>query len=349
MTCIVIDPYQITQDDKMPFLEEVICPEKVKIFFEDNINLITNKYQLLAINVIRYKPRKRCLIEYHFQREKPLVIIGKIRAKGIDLKSHEIQKQLWEHDFHDHSCDGISVPEPLGIISQWHMWVQKKVPGQVAFSGLSTNKGIEISRKIAHVAHKLHQVNLPCDRSHTITEELNILQQKLPRVCQNYPHWHSRIESLLTKCKTLADFFCEHSLIGIHRDFYGDQIIVYKNRFYLLDLDLYCQGNPCLDIGNFIAHITEYSIRKFGKFDALKDRENILKKEFLYLMTNYKNNYFISGDKKDKVITLNREITIYKILTLVRHIYISNLLPERRPYTETLLNLCEKQLESFFF
>jgi hypothetical protein len=318
MTCIVIDPYQITQDDQMPFLEEVICPDKVKQNFQNNLDLITNKHQLLAINVIRYKPQKRCLIEYHFQAEKPLVLIGKIRAKGTDIKSYKIQKQLWENDFNDHSSDRICVPEPLGVIPQWHMWVQKKVLGKVAFSGLSTNKGIEISRKIAHVAHKLHQVNLPCDRLHTITEELNILEQKLPQLCQDYPHWHSRIESLLNKCQTLAKIVTEHSLIGIHRDFYGDQIIIHNNYFYLLDLDLYCQGNPCLDIGNFIAHITEYSLRKFGKFDALKDREDNLTTEFLKLNIADENNYFTSSDRQEKIKTINREITIYKILTLVQ-------------------------------
>src|SRR5437773_3836244 len=30
---------------------------------------------------------------------------------------------------------------------------------------------------------------------------------------------------------------------------------------WLLDFDLYCQGDPALDIGNFVGHLTEQSLR----------------------------------------------------------------------------------------
>jgi glycosyltransferase involved in cell wall biosynthesis len=102
-----------------------------------------------------------------------------------------------------------------------------------------------------------------------------------------------------------------------------------RDRFYLLDLDLYCQGNPNLDIGNFIAHITEYGLRTFGNGNALKEQEIALEKEFLNL-TQQPDNNAIQG---------------YITSTLVRHIYLSNIFPERRFITEALLNLCEELLK----
>ena len=163
-----------------------------------------------------------------------------------------------------------------------------------------------------------------------MADELVILEQKLPLVLEDYPHWQPRIKTILDKCHILGGNTPEHPVCGIHRDFYFDQIIVDRDRFYLLDLDLYCQGNPSLDIGNFIAHITEYSLRTFGNIKALQEREIALEKEFVQLT-----------QAKD-----NRAITAYTTLTLVRHIYLSNQFPERRPYTEALLNLCEQRLES---
>ncbi len=97
--CMVLDRFNITQDPKMLFLQDVISPTKVKELFQQHLSLITNKYQLVQIEVIRYKPQKRCLIEYTFQGENTLVLIGKIRAKGTDKKSYDLQKKLWHNGF----------------------------------------------------------------------------------------------------------------------------------------------------------------------------------------------------------------------------------------------------------
>ena len=329
-TCLVKDRFEITKDPKMLFLQDVISPIKVKELFKQHFSVITSKFQLVQIEVIRYKPQKRCLIEYTFRRENTLVLIGKIRAKGTDRKSYELQKKLWQSGFDNNSNDGISVPEPIGIISQWQMWVQKKVPGKVVTFWLTTDKGVSLCQKVAHIAHKLHQAKIPCQRSHTMADELAILEQKLPSVLEDYPHWQPRIKSILEKCHILGENTPKHRVCGIHRDFYFDQIIVDQARFYLLDLDLYCEGNPSLDIGNFIGHITEYSLRTFGNIDALQDRELALQKEFIQV-----------SEEKD-----SQAIKAYTTLTLVRHIYLSNQFLDRRSYTKALLNLCEGRLES---
>lgn len=341
VNCVVKDRFDITKDPKMLFLTDVICPIKVKEIFQQHLSLVTKNHHLVQIKVIRYKSQKRCLIEYHFQGETSLILIGKIRAKGTDIKSYDVQKRLWHSGFDDHSVDGISVPEPIGIIPPWQMFLQKKVSGEVATFWLTTKRGVSICQKVAHVAHKLHQANIPCDRRHTMADELEILQQKLPQVLEDYPHWQPRIKSILEKCNILGENTPEDGVCGIHRDFYFDQIIVNKDRFYLLDLDLYCQGNPSLDIGNFIGHITEYSLRTLGNINALKDQEIALQKEFIKL-TKEKNSTTI-----ESTVNLVQAITAYTTLTLVRHIYLSNYFPHRRPYTEALLNLCERRLKMF--
>lgn len=330
MTCLVTDPFNITEDTKMPFLGEVISPSQVQATFRDYLSFLDQKTALIQIKVLRYKPQRRCLIEYTFQGNYPFTFLGKIRAKGTDWKTYELQKQLWSQGFDDYSKDSISVPKPLGIIPQWQMWLQEKVPGQIITSWLTTPQGNTICQTVAHIAHKLHQANIPCYRRHTITDELQILEAKLPQLLSDYPHWELRLQRLLEKCQHLGETIPEFPVCGIHRDFYFDQIILERDRFYLLDLDLYCAGNPNLDIGNFIAHITEYSLRKFGNFNALRDRELALEQEFIKLT-----------EANNRVV-----INAYKTLTLVRHIYLSHQFLERRPYTETLLNLCEQCLQS---
>lgn len=326
----VIDKFSIINDPKMPFLQEILSPLKVETEFKKYFPFLLNKYELNQIKVIRYKAERRCLIEYIWQGENTLNLIAKIRAKGTDINSYNLQKKLWNNGFNDNSVDQISVPEPIGMIPKWQMWLQRKVEGEVASHLFSNPQNIKLIPKIAHVAHKLHQSQIPTNRCHTMADELHILQQKLPLLIANYPDWEQRINNLLKKCYQLGEKTPESQLCGIHRDFYQEQIIINKEHFYLLDLDLYCQGNPSLDLGNFIAHISEYSLRMFGNFQALQTQENLLQEEFIKL----------AGENNRSAITA------YQVLTLVRHIYLSTQFPERCFYTKDLFDLCEDKLES---
>jgi thiamine kinase-like enzyme len=115
---------------------------------------------------------------------------------------------------------------------------------------------------------------------------------------------------------------------GIHRDFYPAQVIVRKGQLYLIDFDLYCQGDPALDVGNFIGHVTEESLRTCGQASALQDREEAMEKRFIELC----------GE------AIRPSVRAYTTLTLARHIYLSTQFPERSAFTESLLELCENRL-----
>jgi thiamine kinase-like enzyme len=316
-------------DEKMPFLADAVNLLRVEECFRECL-AIAKSCRVQNVRVMRHKIGRRCLIEYELinYAGEIITLIGKVRAKGTDFYSYELQKSLWEGGFADDSFDGISVPEPVGIIPQWQMWLQRKVEGEIATHFLSPSGSIEQAKLIAEAAHKLHQANIIPRRSHRMSDELRILHERIPLVMQQYPEWQERLERVLEASDKLGQNTPEPKRCGIHRDFYPDQVIVNNSRLYLLDLDLYCEGNPALDIGNFIAHIQEYSLRTFGNPQLLQEYENELIARFFEL-------------NSDDFLTA---IQSYKTLTLVRHIYISTQFTERRPFTEALLNLCEQRL-----
>jgi hypothetical protein len=317
-------------DSKMPFLADAVDLLRVEECFRECL-AIAKSCRVQNIRVIRHKMGRRCLIEYKLINDagEIITLIGKIRAKGTDFHSYELQKSLWEGGFSDDSFDGISVPEPVGIIPQWQMWLQRKLEGEIATQFLSPSGSIVQAKLIAEAAYKLHQANIIPRRSHTMSDELRILHERIPLVIQQYPEWQERLERVLEASDKLGQNTPEPKRCGIHRDFYPDQVIINNSRLYLLDLDLYCEGNPALDIGNFIAHVQEYSLRTFGNAQLLQDYENALTARFIELTS-------------DKFLSA---IQSYTTLTLVRHIYISTLFLERRPFTEALLNLCEQRFK----
>src|SRR5207245_1267913 len=98
-------------------------------------------------------------------------------------------------------------------------------------------------------------------------------------------------------------------------------------RLFLLDFDLYCEGDPALDIGNFLGHVTEQSLRTLGGAGALADQEHAIEERFVEL----------SG-------VAPAAVRAYATLTLVRHIYLSTLFPERRPFARRRRSPCHRAL-----
>src|SRR5206468_12183180 len=98
------------------------------------------------------------------------------------------------------------------------------------------------------------------DLTHTMDDELHILHECLPLVAQQKPACAKRIERILSACDRLAATVPKPKPCGIHRDFYPAQVIVEGSQLYLIDFDLYCTGDPALDVGNFVGHITEQSL-----------------------------------------------------------------------------------------
>lgn len=323
-------------DPKIPFLEKVLDPGLAQAQLQIVIPSLT---QVTMASLVRHKPGRRALVEYHIETTTgPVTMLGKIRAKGTDVASYQVQQALWANGWSADSANGFSIPEPLGLVPDWHMALQRKVPGIPATQLLPTEQGIPLAQRIAALVHKLHHTSVPTAKTHTLADELAILCDRLPQVAYQHPHWATRIENVLESCDRLATQFpLTSQLTGIHRDFYPDQILIDDERLWLVDLDLYCLGSPAVDIGNFIAHITEQSLRELGDVTALRDREVALRAT--YLSANSDHSSWGSA-----LATTAREIDLYTVLTLVRHIHISTRIPNRQPYTEALLSLSETRL-----
>lgn len=322
------------EDPAMPFLAAALDPAEAKRKLEERLLDGEARLKLNGVRLLRHKPGRRCLIEYDVElrppggRHEEMTLLGKSRARGLDRKGYRIQRALREAGF-DEEHSEFRVPETFGVIPEFHMWLQRKVPGVPATGLLPEPGGAELARGIASLSDALHRAGVtPLRSPHTVADELRILRERLSGLAADQPHLGPRLERLLVCCEHLGAQIPRPQTRGIHRDFYADQVLVDGQRLYLLDLDLYCEGDPALDIGNFLAHITEYSLRELGDPAALADREEAMEDEFLRLSAGS------SGEA----------VRAYTTLTLARHVHISTLFPERRAFTGRLLELCEERL-----
>jgi Phosphotransferase enzyme family len=339
----ITDEFNAASDPALPTVSPALDPERIESEFKHGLPRLAGEHgrvKVKAARVIRYKAGRRCVIEYDVRIKRPnaeperLKLIGKIRAKRFGNEGYRLLNAIWEAGFSEESADGISVPEPLGVLTGLRMWLQRKVNGAEAMAILTeTDNGVELARRIAAAAHKLHQAGVPAERSHTMSEELQILHEHLPLVLRARPHLQKRIERVLAGCDRLGERLARAQFCGIHRDFYAAQVIVGKGRLYLVDFDLYCMGDPALDIGNFLGHLTEAGIRCSGNSAAYAETEQALEAEFLRLSGEHRRNA-VEG---------------YALLTLARHIYISSLFADRASATEKILCACEERFQKLGF
>lgn len=328
----VEDRFHLSGDLQMPFVRGALDPVEARnrlASLADRLPGLERPIRLRAIRVMRYKPQRRCLVEYELTADDgAVVILGKARAKGTDKTTYRLMESLRETGFDESAADGVCVPRPLALVPAWQMWLQEKVAGVPATHLLSGPDGPQLARRIAEAIHKLHQTEVPTHRRHTRADEMRILADRLGDVAQSRPEWAERLERVVDACGRLADGLPVTGRCKIHRDFYPDQVLVAGDRLYLLDLDLYCHGEPALDIGNFRAHLIEQALRSSHDPYALSAVETALTDRYAEL----------AGE------SILETVDAWTTISLARHIAISTRFSDRRPFTEPLLKLCEERL-----
>jgi hypothetical protein len=337
VSVVTLDPFGVRADPRMPFVGRALDPTEVERHLLSRLAGTPGapaRLALRAIRAVRYKPGRRCVIEYDVERTSPgmapeaMTLVGKVRTRGADTATFRLLQAFRSRGFDDGSADGISVPEPLAVIPELGLWLQRKVRGSAATAELAGPHGVAVACRLAMAAHKLHEAGVPTRRRHTMVDELQILHHVLGSLAARRPEWAQRLDRLLRACDRLGAATPSGPPRGIHRDFYPDQAVLDGERLYLLDFDLYCEGDPALDIGNCIGHITEQSVRTRGDPGALADREAALEDRFVELA---------GGLARPRV-------RAYALLTLARHVYLSAQFPERQAFTATLLELCQERL-----
>jgi len=333
----VLDQFGAAADPALPTLALALDPDVARREFLRLPRLSGGPgghMRVAAIRVTRHKPGRRCLVEYDLEIERKdtveaFTVIGKLRVHRFGKSGYRLLSSLRQAGFDETSPDGISVPEPIGVVPAFRMWLQRKAAGRPASQLLKPGE-TALARRMAEAARKIHGCRIPPDIRHGMADELRILRDCLERVARAEPRWRSRCDRLLGAAERLGATLIEPSTAGIHRDFYADQILVDGDRLVILDFDLYCAGDPGLDPGNFLGHVTEQALRSSGDPHALADVEEALEERFVEL----------SGE------AVRASVRAYAALTLARHVYLSTLFPERRRFTKDLLTLSEDRVSA---
>jgi aminoglycoside phosphotransferase (APT) family kinase protein len=283
------------------------------------------------VRLLRHRPGRRAVLAYEGEAgrpPRPVALVAKMRSLRSGSSAYRLLMELRRAGLSPAGAGTVCVPEPLGVVRELRMWVQRRVPGTPAAALLGGPGGAALAARIAEAAHLLHRAGVPTTRAHLMADELRVLHQRLAGAAAAAPGLGRRIERLREACDRVGGAVPAPAPCGVHRDLHPDQILVDCDRLWLLDFDLYCLGDPALDAGNFAGHIAEQAVRERGDQAAFRDREAALEERFAAL----------AGARTRPAARA------YAFLTLARLTAIAAAAPDRGPLVVGLVEACEERL-----
>lgn len=323
-------------DPALPTLGAALDPHRAAAAFAGVAAFAGATVHVHRASLVRHKPGRRAVLAYDLTltrdgHDMPVAAIGKMRARRYAGHACRLLRELHDRGFDAASPDGVAVPEPLGVARTLNLWLQRRVEGRDATAALrDAAAATPLARRLAAAIHKLHRTPATTRRAHGPDEELAILARVFDVVADLVPAWRPRLTALLDAGRACVARLPHAPVTAIHRDFYGDQVLVHGDRLTLLDFDLYCDGPAALDAGNFLGHLAEQALREPVHAVALSRAETALEQAYL-----------------DGVGEAQRAaVRVYTALTVARHVYLSHVIPGRRSTAPAVFDLAEARMEA---
>lgn len=213
--------------------------------------------------LIGYKPGRRAAICYQRKSSDGTGqrILGKTYHKRQAERLVRLHYQI--NDEFRKTTDGVvRVSSPVVYVPELQLALFHWAPGE-APGDRSCGPAGSITPAVRIMA-ALHGTSIEGLETFTVQDECAILQRWYRALASARPRMASASAPLLAMLLQQSEAIDSSSRCTIHRDFYETQFVTFRGRTTLLDLDTLCVGHPCLDVGNFLAHLYLRILRRGG-------------------------------------------------------------------------------------
>ena len=213
--------------------------------------------------LIGYKPGRRAAICYQRKSSDGTGqrILGKTYRKS---QAERLARRHYHiNDEFRRTTDGVvRVSSPVVYVPELQLALFRWAPGEAAKEQSSGPAG-SLATAVGTMA-ALHGTTIEGLATFTVPDECAILQRWHRALTGAHPRMASESAPLLTMLLQQSEAIDSSSRCTIHRDFYETQFVTFRGLTTLLDLDTLCVGHPCLDVGNFLAHLYLRILRRGG-------------------------------------------------------------------------------------
>lgn len=311
-------------DPAMPALDDALETRVMAPLLEKTLS---RDVRHVEAELVRHKPGRRALIRYRIdvaEDEKPLILLGKLRAKGADVRTPALHVALQAQGLDGRAPDCVGVPAAHGCIAAPALWLQEEMPGRSLDTLLYPGADRQPAARTGAALARLHAAAVPADRQWSMADELRVLERALDSARTRLPTRTTQLDAIANVAARLVQLMEPTTTTPIHRDFYPEQVLFDGGRIWLLDLDLYADGDPAIDVSNFLAHVDELGLRRHGNATALADHAEA----------------FVEAYDGIRPGVDPRRVEHLRLVALARHIHLSQVIPGRSHTTSALIDHC---------
>jgi aminoglycoside phosphotransferase (APT) family kinase protein len=265
-------------------------------------------------HLVRHKAGRRALVEIMSETaDGPRRWLAKTRSRHPDHASPGLHLALRAAGFDGSPGMAFSVPAALPGPEGLRTFLMEHVPGRPVADWLVPGGDAAPFRATGRALAAFHAAAVDPGRAWTAQDELAVADRALAAASDRHPGAANRIADLRRWAGTLSRAIPSGPPVLLHRDFHPDQALVDGESICLIDLDLAALGDRHVDLGNLLAHLTEYGIRRFGDPDAFAPQAQI----------------FLDGYAEARGDWSGTALEAMQALSLLRHLDICGRFPDR--------------------
>ena len=223
----------------------------------------------VSCRLLGYKPGRRAAIcfERKSRNGTGQRILGKTHHKGQAERLARLHDQV-NDELRKNTERAVRVSNPVVYEPELQLAMFQWAPGETAKAQSSGPAG-SIATAVRTLA-ALHSTTIAGLATFTVQDECAVLQRWHRALADAHPRLADASAPLLAMLLQQSEAIDSSRRCTIHRDFYETQFVTFRGQTTLLDLDTLCAGHPCLDVGNFLAHLYLQLLRRGGGAEHFK-------------------------------------------------------------------------------
>ncbi len=212
------------------------------------------------VGIISYKPERSCLVrcavrcsESASQRDQGKVVFARIYHNDRGDEIYRAMKALWNGEARRSGL--LAVAEPLGYDPTARILFQGSVGGTILAALAGCEEFLDYVGVAARSLAAIHQSPVRLERARTTEGELEVLELLAQGLIQVRPMTGEKLNRILGRLRRAMPGPPGQGWGLIHGDFSHNQILVKAGHVSVIDFDGVGMGDPCTDIGSFLARL----------------------------------------------------------------------------------------------
>ena len=256
-------------DLAIPTLPAVLNPVELSEHLRELVPLPKNGVDHLQVQVLRYHPGKRCVVEITLPtKEGTLTLIGKVYAKDrADV--YQVMQELAGAGFGPH--DEFSVPRPIAYLPTLLLLLQERADGRPATESFSSDHESECTAAAERCARWLAQFHAIAPRmgpSFNLSDHLVSIERWSHRLGSLGEPFAGKAGELFKRLEAAASELQPSGTCTVHGDYTHHQVLLAEGRTVTVDWDRSSVADPSRDVARFLVGLQRLAFKCLGSIRA---------------------------------------------------------------------------------